>query len=115
MTGPERIGCTAVSSCLLAFIQRGERHRWEVDQKLTALVQPFLMQTTTHQSNYIMCTMEIFPLTPMGVLAPRSAHARPSAQPPINVSGNFPAHMSAESPSIISPNPSEVISNVSEP
>jgi hypothetical protein len=31
----------------------------------------------------------------MGVLAPGSAHARPSAQPPIDVSGNFPAHMSA--------------------
>ena len=30
----------------------------------------------------------------MGVLAPGSAHARASAQPPINVSGNFPVHMS---------------------
>ena len=40
-----------------------------------------------------------FSLTPMGVLTPRSAHARPSAQPSINMSGNFPAHMSAESPS----------------
>ena len=28
-----------------------------------------------------------------------------SAQPPIDVSGNFSAHMSAESPSNISPNP----------
>jgi hypothetical protein len=56
-----------------------------------------------------------FPLTPMGVLALGSAHARPSAQPPINVSGNFPPHVSAESPSNISPNPSEVISEVSEP
>ena len=35
-----------------------------------------------------------FPLTTMGVLAPRSAHARPSAQPPIDMSGNFPAHVS---------------------
>ena len=34
------------------------------------------------------------PLAPMGVLAPGSAHTRPSAQPPIDVSGNFPAHMS---------------------
>ena len=33
---------------------------------------------------------------------------------PINVSGNFPAHMSEESPSNISPNPSKVISEVSE-
>jgi hypothetical protein len=51
----------------------------------------------------------------MGVLAPGSAHARPSAQPTINVSVNFPAHMSAESPLNIFPNPSEVISEVSEP
>ena len=43
-----------------------------------------------------------FPLTPMGVLAPGSAHARPSTQPPIDMSGNFPAHVSAESPSKIS-------------
>ena len=56
-----------------------------------------------------------FPLLPMGVLAPGSSHARPSAQPPIDTSGNFPAHLSAESPSNISPNPSEVISEVSEP
>ena len=45
----------------------------------------------------------------------RVAHAIPSAQPPIDVSGNFTAHVSAESPSNISPNPSEVISEVSEP
>ena len=56
-----------------------------------------------------------FPLAPMGVLAPGSAHARPSPRPHIDTSGNFPAHMSAESPSNISPNPSEVISEVSEP
>ena len=31
----------------------------------------------------------------MGVLAPGSAHARPSARPPIDTSGNFPAHVSA--------------------
>ncbi len=42
-----------------------------------------------------------FPLTPMGVLAPVSAHTGPSAQPPIGTSGNFPALVSAES---ISPN-----------
>ena len=35
-----------------------------------------------------------FPLTPMEVLAPGFAHARPSARPPINPSGNFLAHMS---------------------
>ena len=38
-----------------------------------------------------------FPLAPMGVLAPGSAHARPSARPPIDTTGNFPAHVSAES------------------
>ena len=42
-----------------------------------------------------------FPLAPMGVHAPVSAHAGPSAQPPIGTSGNFPARVSAES---ISPN-----------
>jgi hypothetical protein len=34
------------------------------------------------------CGIE-FPLTPMRVLAPGSAHVTPSAQPPIDVSGNF--------------------------
>ena len=33
----------------------------------------------------------------------------------VSMSGNFPGHVSAESPSNISPNPSEVISEVSEP
>ena len=35
-----------------------------------------------------------FPLAPMWVLAPGSAHARTSAQPPIETSGNFSAHVS---------------------
>ena len=48
----------------------------------------------------------------MGVLAPGSTHARPSARPPIDTSGNFLAHMSAESHSNISPNPSKVKSEV---
>ena len=34
------------------------------------------------------------PLAPMGDLAPRSEHACPAAQPPIDTSGNFPVHMS---------------------
>ena len=50
----------------------------------------------------------------MGVLAPRSAHARHSARPPIDASGNFPAHVSAESLSNTSANPWEVISEVSK-
>ena len=40
-----------------------------------------------------------FPLAPMWVLAPGSAHARPSARAPIDTSGNFPAPVSAEWPS----------------
>ena len=51
----------------------------------------------------------------MGVLAPGCAHARPSTWPPIDISGIFPAHVSAGSPSNISLDPSEVISEVSEP
>ena len=50
----------------------------------------------------------------MGVLAPVSAHMGPSAQPLIDVSRNFPAHVSAELPSNIFSNPSEVISEVLE-
>ena len=46
-----------------------------------------------------------FPLAHMGVLTPRSAQIQPSAQPPIDTSGNFSPHVSAESPSNISPNP----------
>ena len=54
-------------------------------------------------------------LTPMmRVLAYVSAHAGPSTQPPIDMSENFLAPMSAESPLNISPNPSEVISEVLE-
>ena len=41
----------------------------------------------------------------MGVLAPGSVHARPSARPPIDTSGNFLAPVSAESPSNIPPTP----------
>ena len=37
--------------------------------------------------------INIFPLAPMGVLAPGPAHARPT----IDTSGNFPPHVSAES------------------
>ena len=55
-----------------------------------------------------------FPLAPIGVLAPVSAHAGPSAQPPIGTIGIFPARVSAKLPSNISPNPLEVISEVLE-
>ena len=52
----------------------------------------------------------------MGLLAPGSAHTRPSAQPPIDMRKTFPAHVSApaESPSNISPSPTKVISEVPE-
>ena len=56
-----------------------------------------------------------FPLEFPLVLAPGSAHARPSTQPPIKTSGNFKAHLSANSLSNISPNCSEVITKFSEP
>ena len=52
-----------------------------------------------------------FPLAPMGVLAPGSAHARPSGQPPIDMSGNFSAHVSAESPSKFSKIPKKKLKN----
>ena len=44
--------------------------------------------------NLSVSTDSNFPLAPMGVLAPGSAHARPSARPPIDTSGNFSVHMS---------------------
>ena len=62
-------------------------------------------------------TLLEFPLMPMGVLAHRlhTLDLWLDARPPISMSGNFLVHMSAESPSNISPNPSEVIPEVSEP
>jgi hypothetical protein len=39
-----------------------------------------------------------FLLTPMGFLAPRSAHSRPSALPPFGMIGDFLAYGSADSP-----------------
>ena len=50
-----------------------------------------------------------FPLTPMGVLSPGSAHARPPAWSPIDMSGNFPGHVSEKSPSNISPKKEAVL------
>ena len=62
-----------------------------------------LVQTDEPKKQLISISIILFftkiPLTPMGVLAPGSAHVRPSAQPPIDMSENFPAHVSAESPS----------------
>ena len=55
------------------------------------------------------------PLAPMGLLTPGSAHAWPSARPPINTIRIFPAHLSSKSPLKNLPNPSEVIPKVLEP
>ena len=41
-------------------------------------------------------------LKPMWFLAPGSVQARPSARSPIDISGNFSAHVPAKSPSNIS-------------
>ena len=51
----------------------------------------------------------------MGVLAPLLHMLDVSARPPIDMSENLPAHVSAESPFNISPNVPEVITEVSEP
>jgi hypothetical protein len=50
-----------------------------------------------HYKSEIKQTIQKFPLTPMGGLAPGSAHARPDAQPPKDKSKKFTAHVSAES------------------
>ena len=77
-------------------------------------IKVMVLKTSNHFINLMIIIIK-FPLAPIGVLAPGSEHARPSARPPIDTSVNFPAHVSAESPSNISPNPSEVIFEVSEP
>jgi hypothetical protein len=62
-----------------------------------------------------MCNKKKISARADGVLAPRLFMLDVSAHSPIDTSGNFPAHMSAESPLNISLNLSEVISEVSEP
>ena len=59
-----------------------------------------LLQRYISSSRHIwgMCQSWEFPPALMGVLAPGSAHARPSARPLFDTSGNFPEHVSAESP-----------------
>ena len=67
----------------------------DIVQYMPEIVDPMIVVRTTSISKIVMSMRkETFSLAPMGVLAPRSAHARPSAQPPINASGNFSAHMS---------------------
>ena len=55
------------------------------------------------------------PLAPMGVLAAWSAHARPSARPPIDTKEIYPGTHVCRFTFKHLPNPSEVISEVSEP
>ena len=50
----------------------------------------------------------------MGVLAPGSKHAGPSAQPPTDMSGNFLPNVSRELLTNIFPNCLDLISKVSE-
>ena len=52
------------------------------------------------------CTAPLGPISAHADGGPRSpsAHAGPFARPPISMSGNFLPHVSAESPSNISPN-----------
>ena len=57
---------------------------------------PELLSDIVNTERVFQGKVELFPLAPMGVLAPGSAHARPSARPPIDTSGNFSAHVSAE-------------------
>ena len=60
-------------------------------------------------------TFQKFPFVPMGVLTPCWRTLDGVSRPPIDTSGHFLANMFAKSPSNISPNPSEVISKVSQP
>ena len=51
------------------------------------------LQLLSYQLIYVIAIVRIIeiPLAPMGVLASGSAHSRPSARPPIDVSGKFSA------------------------
>ena len=68
---------------------------WAPDQEIDQLiVSSFRILNrrclfNTHCCVFVQWNLVIFPLALMGVLAPGSAHAWPSAQPPINTSGNF--------------------------
>jgi hypothetical protein len=105
-----RITCMnrVVQSQLLQFIGADKRQKTKDKRQKTK-------DRKTQRVTYGGSTLPKNPLAPMGVLTPASAHARPYTRPPIDTRGNFSAHMSAESPSNISSNLSEVISEVSEP
>ena len=91
---------------------------WHIRQWLLILISELFnnIQQVHYKTEFmkLICTSFKILLTPIGVLAPGSVHARSSAQPPIDMSRNFSPHVSAEYPSNISPNFSEIISRVSE-
>jgi hypothetical protein len=64
---------------------------WETWKKMTNVEKCW--KTLKNTENTSKNTWQ-FPLAPMGVLAPGSAHAKPSAQLPIDTSRNFSAHVS---------------------
>ena len=98
---------------LVANMRHAKKHKknlinpnWSNVQNVLICIQPKQLLLTLHI--LISAHADGGPRSP-------SAHAGPFARPPISMSGNFLALVSAESPSNISPNPSEVISEVSEP
>ena len=64
-----------------------------------SLVIMYVLQIVFQYLKETISVIYKFPLAPMGVLANGAAHSRPSALPPIDTSGNFWVHVSAESPS----------------
>ena len=61
--------------------------------RLSSIGRPLHLQQSSIWFCPLVVTLKVdeFLLTAMGVLAPGSAHAKPSARPPIEMSGNFPA------------------------
>jgi hypothetical protein len=82
--------CDGVPKCMQSYGWRQKKKKKCIEKRGP------LASSKEHQQLHDMITLVKIPLTPMGVLAPGSAHARPSAQPPIDVSGNFSPHVSAE-------------------
>ena len=83
---------------------------------LSFLVLVFLLPPLFKTTEGVVVLFQISDMTSDGLGEMFEGDSAPQVtQPPIDSSGNFPAHMSAESPSNISPNPLEVISKVSEP
>jgi hypothetical protein len=64
---------------------------WEVEEIIHKIPCQFDRHVLTPVNHELACydTKQEFLLAPMGALAPGSVHARPSAQAPIDTSGNF--------------------------